>query len=344
VVKPNRNIGGNVDEMLESGRLSAFRPRAGGTDAERRAAGHLAARLEQLGRRTVIEPTRVRPSSALVHLLHAVLGIAGAADVLVAAVSTLGELTGSFFLARRFTGARASQNVVSADDEGKPGSLILLARYDEGSDALMHRARLRLWPGVFFWSLMVILLCATVRLFGIEPTALTVIQFVPTVILIAMVPLFVDAALARRQGGEPNSAAGAATALRLAERYSGALEHFDLTVVLTGADHAVPLGTRAWLRRERGAFDLEATAVVVVDGSAQPRYATKEGPVFSTRLHPGLVSIGADVEGAEPYISRELSGAHAARAARLPAIRVSTFEVASELLERIDDEIGPRLR
>ena len=47
----------------------------------------------------------------------------------------------------------------------------------------------------FFWSIVVILACAVVRLFDIDTLALTIVQFVPTVVLIISVPLLMDIAL-----------------------------------------------------------------------------------------------------------------------------------------------------
>jgi hypothetical protein len=301
-----------------------------------------------------IEPIRVHPGFALAHLIHAAVGIAGSvlsvsqplagtALVLLAAVSAFGDLTGSFFLARRLTGARASQNIASFDDSGKPGTLILTAPYDAPRSGALFR--LRLWPMVFFWSLMAILVCATARLFGVDGTWLTAIQFVPTVALIAAVPLFAEVALSDVGAGEAE-ASGVAAVLRLAAGYGDTLEHFDLAVLLTGADHPVPLGSRAWLRSHR--FDLagESTVVICIDGGGGEalRYATKEGLVFPARFHPTLTAICAELEGAEPYVSRELSGAHAARSAGLPAIRVSSgYERLCDLIERVDSEVGPRL-
>lgn len=88
-----------------------------------------------------IEPTNVWPSYALTHLIHALLAVTGSALsvdapvvglllLLLATVSTVGDLTGSFFLVRRLTGRRASQNVTSREDAGKAGTLVLVAHYD----------------------------------------------------------------------------------------------------------------------------------------------------------------------------------------------------------------------
>jgi hypothetical protein len=312
----------------------------------------------------------------LTHLVHAVAGIvgsvlsvyvpvAGFALVALATVSAFGDLSGTFQLTRRLTGARASQNVVSDEDTGKPGLLVLVAHYDAPRGGMLLEPRLRLWPVVFLWSLAIIAACALLRVVGLEATWLTIIQFIPTVVLIAACPLFVGVALSHPREGLNDNASGVATVLRLAERYGGRLEHFDLMVVFTGGSAHFALGMRDWLRRHRADLDPEATALISVDtvGAGTPRYATKEGPVLASRLHPTLVQLCAADETGAPFASRELSDAYAARAAGLPAIRISSrsekgaladqvdpdalarsYRYLSGLVERIDAEIGPRLR
>jgi hypothetical protein len=132
-----------VDALREIEELVGFQGRVAGTDAERRAAEHLAGRLRDLGREAEVEPISVHPSWALTHLLHALLAVVGSvlsvpAPALgvgllaFAALSTLGDLTGTLYLVRRITGRRASQNVVSPEGGEKPGLLVLVAHYDAG--------------------------------------------------------------------------------------------------------------------------------------------------------------------------------------------------------------------
>src|SRR5689334_4352383 len=122
-IKPVESV---VDAQREIEELVAFEARWPGTDAERRAAAHLAARLEDLGREAQVEPTRVYPNYATTHLIHGLLAIVGSvlsitapgvgfALVAIATVSAALDLTGVFFLVRRLTGVRASQNVVSRE-------------------------------------------------------------------------------------------------------------------------------------------------------------------------------------------------------------------------------------
>src|SRR5687768_11496840 len=113
-----------MDSLAEIEHLVAHESRAPGTDAERRAARHLVGRLRDLGREAGTEATSVHPRYALTHLIHVVMALcggllataeddaarlAGMLVVFLAAVSAFGDLTGSFHLARRLTGRRASQ-------------------------------------------------------------------------------------------------------------------------------------------------------------------------------------------------------------------------------------------
>src|SRR3954462_5754278 len=156
-----------------------------GTDAERRAARDLTRRLEALGRDVDVEPFEVWPAYPLAHLIHAVLAIAGSvisvysplvglALVVAAVVLAFGDGTGLFMLTRRLTGRRASQKVVSSEGGGKPGAPVLVAHYDAGRPP-------RPFP-VLFWSMVAVLLCSLARLAGLDGTALTAVQFVPTVL------------------------------------------------------------------------------------------------------------------------------------------------------------------
>src|SRR5215475_8912948 len=122
--------------------LCSFEGRGPGTDAERRAANALSTRLRGMGRRTDLEPFFAHPQYAIVHLIHAALGIAGSllatvqpavgfALVLFAAVSTYLDLNTRLYLVRSLIFRRVSQNVVSPGNRpDAPARLILTAHYD----------------------------------------------------------------------------------------------------------------------------------------------------------------------------------------------------------------------
>ena len=387
-----------IEPMREIEDLVAFEGRWPGTDAERRAAHHLQGRLEELGREVEIEPTSIHPNYAVTHAIHALIAIvgsvlsvtvpvAGAALVLFATVSAFGDLSGTFFLVRRLTGRRASQNVTSREDGNKPAVLVLSAHYDAarggavfGRKALERRAvigrllRRGLGPfEPFFWSMFLILACTIVRLVGVDPVALTVVQFVPTVVLIASIPLLIDIALSDVVPGADDNASGVATVLRLAERYGGRLEHFDVWVVFPGAEEGLLLGMREWMRAHRRELDPERTVFLNVDiaGNGTVRWIEKEGFVVAMRYHPTLIELSEQIGDGRGMVSRNATDALMARAAGFPAITITsrnaldyapnwhqptdtpgridpdaldrTYDFCCALVERLDESIGPEL-
>lgn len=379
----------SLDAVREIEELVAFEGRRAGTDAERRAAVHLERRLRELGREAETEPTSVHPNYPIAHALHALIAIvgsvlsvyapvAGAAVVLFATVSAFGDLSGSFLLVRRLTGRRASQNVTSTEGGGKPGVVILSAHYDAPREGALFSQRaverratlgrlLRRGLGPFepfFWAMFAVLVCTLLRLAGLEGTPLTVVQFIPTVVLIASIPLLVDIALSGVSRGANDNASGVATVLRLAERYGGRLEHFDVWVALPGADAALLLGMRQWVRTHRRRLDPERTVFVNVEaaGSGTVRWIEKEGLVVAMRYHPTLVELCERIGDGRAIVSRGATSALAPRAAGFPAITIGarnaldyaperidpdalerTYEFCAELLERLDESVGREL-
>ena len=101
-----------------------------------------------------------------------------------------------------------------------------------------------------FLALLVLLACCVLRVGGMSGTALTVLQFLPTVALILYVPLLLDIALSPAAPGENDNASGVALVLRLAERLDF-LEGFGVHVVLTGSQKAMAQGSRAFLKNHR---------------------------------------------------------------------------------------------
>jgi hypothetical protein len=65
---------------------------------------------------------------------------------------------------------------------------------------------------------------SVIQLAGLDNLVLSIVQFVPTVVLIVSLPLLADVALSGAVPGANDNASGVATVLRLAERYSGELE------------------------------------------------------------------------------------------------------------------------
>jgi hypothetical protein len=345
-----------IDAFAEAEALvDEFGPRPPGSDAERRAGLHLASRLEALGREVETESFSVWPAWAAGYAVNAVVAIVGSVVavssatlgtglVLLATILTFLDLSGIVPTTRRLFGRRASQNVVSWGDREMPGALILVAHVDTGP---LRPRPLR----PMFLALLVLLACCVLRAGGMSGTFLTIVQFIPTVVLIVYVALLFDVALSPALNGENDNASGAALALRLAERLDGELEYFGVHVLFTGSQKAMAQGMRAFLKAHRGELKPGDTVVLNLDalGGGDARLTKKEGPLLSVKSHPKLT--GA-VE-VETVTSREPSDGYAAASARFPAVTVTgtadrleeaalaeAEEVCVEIVESLDEELG----
>src|SRR4029453_15758704 len=130
---------------------------------------------------------------------------------------------------------RPSQNVTSPGPHPEaPARIVLTAHYDAARSGLLFWrwsrppgrlrrtiARLAGPIDIAFWAVAALLPFAVARLFiGEESTLFTAAQFVPTVILIGAVMLFVDIALSEVGPGASDNASGVAATLELARRLS----------------------------------------------------------------------------------------------------------------------------
>ncbi len=195
-------------------------------------------------------------------------------------------------------------------------------------------------------------------------------------------PLLLDVALNRPVPGANDNASGVATVLRLADRYGGELEHFDLWVLLPGAQEAQAMGSRAWIKAHNDTLDPKTTIFVNVEevGHGTVRFATREGALIAPPYHPTLVDLAAAIAeqdeeegryGARGFVARSTSDAYSARAKNLPAISITcrgaldytphhhqhtdtveridpealerAFGFLSELIERIDAQVGAEI-
>jgi Peptidase family M28 len=382
-----------IDALVDVGR------RAPGSDAERRAAAHLKQRLEGLGRSAGIESIDIWPGWPLAYAVLAAFAVVasvlsvslpalGAALALVAALLTFLDASVLLPTLRRLFGRRASQNVVSWGEGNRPGNLVLVAHYDAGPGGIALSQKAEEWRAALgqlvrrpigpleplFWAELVVLVCCVLRLAGLGGLLISVVQFVPTVVLILAVALLLDIALSPTKGGENDNATGTAVALGLAERFGGGrLDHFDVHVLLTGGQKAVAAGSRDFLKRHKRDLPPERTVILNLDavGSGTVRYMRREGPLVAIKSHPQLVqlcgAIADDDEnenafGARPVTNRSPSDGYAARSAGLPAITIScrgrldyiparvdieAIERAegfcAELIRRLDAEVGPGL-
>ena len=348
--------------------LCSFEGRGPGTDAERRAGDMLAGRLRGIGRRAEIEPFFAHPEYAIVHLIHAAIGVAGSIIatvepavgftlVLIAAVSTYLDLNTRLYLVRSLLFRRVSQNVVSPGNRrGAPARLILMAHYDAARTGyifskaskrirkLPERTRLALGPfRLFFWlGLAPLLPILGARMAGFDATWLNAVQAIPTIVLIVAGFLLIDIALSDIVPGAYDNASGVAAVLSAADELTAnPPENLDVWIVLAGSEESFCEGSRAFVRAHRKEFDRETTSFVNVDSVSfgQVAYETSQGPVIGLPHDPQLIELcqalgesgAAGPDGARPIRHPLLDDAMPARVRRIRAITLRTTDPAGNL-------------
>jgi hypothetical protein len=348
--------------------LCSFEGRGPGTDAERRAADMLASRLRVIGRRVEVEPFFAHPQYAVVHLIHAAMGVAGSliatvqpavgfALVLLAAVSTYLDLNTRLYLVRSLLFRRVSQNVVSPGNRpDAPARLILTAHYDAARTGyifskasnrirpLPERVRLGLGPfRLFFWvGLAPLLPIIGARMAGLDATWLSALQAIPTIVLIVAAFLLVDIALSEIVPGAYDNASGVAAVLSAADELTAnPPDQLDVWVVLTGSEESLCEGSRAFVRARGKQLDRDTTYFVNVDSASfgQVAYEISQGAVISLphdrqliELCEALAAAGlADGRGAMPIRHPLLDDALPPRVRRMRSITLRTTDPAGNL-------------
>jgi hypothetical protein len=246
------------------------------TDAERRAALALAARLRGGGRPARIEARWVRPGWPVWQALFALAGVVGAvlsvdhptAGLVVACaalVLSLAHGRGRLPLGR----ARATQDVVAAAREPRAVALVVLAAIDRPRTGVLARV-----PAPLVWlhaALALTAALAAARVAGASGTALGVAQLVPAVVLLIAVAALLDAATEPPAEAD-TSATDAAVAVAARDPWT--------EIVLVGAGE---LGLRARLSAERRAPE----QVVLLWLEPGP------GPAWRS-AHPTLAALASD--------------------------------------------------
>jgi hypothetical protein len=214
------------------------------TDAERRAALALAARLRGAGRVPRIEARWVRPGWPAWQALFAGAAVVG--SVLSVDHPTTGLIVAGAALALSLAHgrgrlplgrARATQDVVAPAPQPREVTLVVMAAVDRPRSALLHRV-----PVPLIWlraALGLTAALAAARVAGIEGIGLGAAQLVPAVVLLVALAGFLDAAV------EPAAEADAAAtdaAIELATHAPWA------EIVLVGGGEP---GLRARLRADR---------------------------------------------------------------------------------------------
>jgi len=293
--------------------LCSFEGRLAGTDAERRAANRLAERLREQGRRVEVEPTYVHPQLGLVYGLHCALGFAGSlvavalpalgfALVLLAATSMYLDLNARFYLLRRLFFRRASQNVVSVGSARDAlARLVITAHLDAARTGAAFTPRLtgllnriaKALPFAFgpsrvlFWSLAVLVPIVGVRMAGVDTNAISLLQLLPTLVLLIGIFALVDIELSEVVPGANDNASGVAAALSLAEALKAEPpKNLDVWVVLSGAEECLMQGMRSFVRghreqlAERPAYFLNLDSL----GGGHVHYTSSEGLAVSYQM------------------------------------------------------------
>ena len=355
-----------MDPAALASRLEAIDGRLPGSDAERRAAALCARELRGAGRSVRTQTLWFRPHRAVPRAVIAAVGVAG--SVLAAGHPVLGTaLTGGALLAALLDAAgvrvlapllprRATQNVLAPPPgpRGDRAVLLIVASVDAPRRALARRlerpAGLRPAPGALGWlllALVAVLLCAALRIGGTGGTALGVIQLVPSIVLIALAGLFIDAAAGPPL--VPSAAGGAAVALAIAQaldaRPPAALAP---EVLLAGAGEAGAAGMAALVAHRRGRLAPEDIIVLELrPGDGPVRCVVREGELGGSRLHPRLAELALALPGVEPAQRRGRGAARVARGAGWPAIALegpprALAPAALRLVAAIDREVAQR--
>ena len=312
-------------------RLVSFGPRWPAEDGDGPTVEYLAGELRGAGRDVTIERIRVRPAYQVALALLAALAVVGSVVsvsspplgvviLLVVSAAIYADLTGRPSPIRWLTSPRNTANVSS------PGRLpdavhrvVLTAHHDAARGGLLfaRRPRPRRRPSpltrlagrvdLVFWAAVAALAAAVVRLVsGWDTNTMSAIQFIPTVALILLAALFLDAALARVVPGASDNASGVAAVMAVAERLERRpTENVDVWIVFTGAKEGFMLGMRAWMKEHEDQLHKDRTWFVNVDtvGNGDIHHVTAEGFALLFRHDRRLIGTFERL-GTRPHVWR----------------------------------------
>ena len=294
--------------------------------------------------------------SALGSVLSVSLPVPGAALALAGALLFIVDAGFLIPLARRPLGRRASQNVISWDTRDRPGRTCswpttTLAAVASLSGAGCAGSSARSRSSGRSWRCSP---AAPPRLAGSEGIALSVVQFVPTVVLIVAVALLLDIALSPTRAGENDNASGVALALRLAERFS------TKGPSTSGSTCSSAAPRRPWPRAR--ADSSRATAATCTRTARCSSISTRSAwAPCATHARRARFSLGkrrlrlTELGDASSFINRSPSDGYAALLRGYPVVTLSGSETAgvdaeameraeafcAAVIERLDAELGP---
>jgi hypothetical protein len=343
-----------IDTVSE---LASFERRGAGSDAERRAARWLAGELTTGGLDTTVETFWCRPNSALAHAWHVALALAGSlvstsaphvgiALLTVALLSVIADAVTGRSPGRRLTPERASQNVIATSTRTTASTrLILTAGYDAGRTGLangLRAPRLLGWLGWLCLGIVWLLAVAAVRAGGHDGTAVDVVQLVPSVALVIVLALLLEAAGSPPAESSADTAGATAVALAIARALDAAPpRQLSVELVLQGGGG---IGLRRYLRARRGQLRPDDTVVVGIapSGTGPPRWWRSDGPLLPLRYSIRLAQLCADVAADQPHLhatphaGRTAGPAFPARQRHLPAITIGCLEKRSRPADGLD--------
>jgi hypothetical protein len=219
--------------------------------------------------------------------------------------------------------------------------VILTAHHDTGRTGLLYaftklglrrgrrrRATLTSPLHFLFWSTMVALVAAIVRLAVDDSGVLTGLQFALAVIFLTYVVLLLDVAAAAPSPGANDNASGVAATLEVARRLAADEPALVETwVVFTGAGDAGALGMRQWLEAHGGSMRGVPTYFVNVKGTGSGRVCHVVGEGYATlvRNDERLARL-CEQAGSERHVWRIGTDASAAAAHGHPAITIACLD------------------
>jgi len=221
--------------------LARFEARDPCTDAERRAAGWLHDELRAAGHEAWVETHWVRPQWALSLALRATLGVVASVLAITAPLAGLFVAVAAALLPLRWIfPRRATQNVLTVPGE-QGVALLICAPYAAPRGGIGRRVL----EGRELWitaALVLVAVCAGLRLLDQEGLWLGLLQFVPTLVLLLALAAAGDAAVSSYvAGGETPPAVAVALYDELVRNPP---ERLSPALLLHGA-------LRAHLRREK---------------------------------------------------------------------------------------------
>ena len=250
--------------------------------------------------------------------------------MLATAVSMYLDLNDRVYLLRRLFFRRASQNVVSPGKRpDAPARLFLCAHYDAARTGAAFdpkrvargarlAARLPLPIGPFrilFWSLAVLLPILGARMAGIDSGLISLLQLLPTLILLVGVFLLADIELSDVVPGANDNASGVATVLSLAEELDAEPAREPRRLGPADRRRGVPAGGHALLRprppRRASTARPPTSSTSTRSVTATVRFEAGEGWVVTYQLDRRLVELcdaiaTADREDSDRYQARPL--------------------------------------